>query len=55
MAKLTYKGTGRPCKAIFQTTNGPLPCQNQASRGADYCLRCKHRRQAYGLPVARTR
>jgi hypothetical protein len=55
MAKLSYRGTGRPCLAVFQTAGGPKACTNQASRGADYCLRCKHRRQLANLPVARTR
>ena len=55
MAKLTYTGTGRPCRTVFQTANGPRPCTGQASRGSDHCLRHKHWRRAHGLPVARTR
>ena len=55
MAKLTYKGTGRPCATERRGQDGaPLGhCPNQASRGSDYCLACKHRRQARGKPVGR--
>jgi hypothetical protein len=64
MAKLTYKGTGRPCRTTYTVMapdglsildQPPKACPNMASRGSDYCLRCKHGRQRAGLPVARTR
>jgi hypothetical protein len=46
MAKLSYKGSGRPCQTVFTGWQRPTyPCPEQAARGSDYCLHCKHVRQ----------
>ena len=43
MAKLSCTGTGRKCVTIFVGYRRPTsPCPNDASRGSDYCLKCKH-------------
>lgn len=36
--RLTYK-TGRACKAVYATRNGPSPCGNDCKRGSEYCKR----------------
>ena len=47
MAKLSYKGTGRKCKAKTLSSDRSYyhPCKEDASRGSEYCLRHKHLRK----------